>query len=238
MNKQNSWENTIFPTWFAVQFLNLFHKRKRGSDGAPTPPSLRGQCSAVRWCGFIWEASRGRKRAFCGCCHTTDRCWSKLHFLTAGQSDHEKVHTSAVPLVLAALTNFAESLPELCHLLLGEVSRWCHFLLPWVAGLQRRRHLFSFGAFWVCSCDETHHRQVFIWVFKVLEQSVIAENPAPVCILKSSKGIKSCVDEIQFHVTPVVLPGPAQNYNNFIYINLTGIKSSLCWLSFLMEKTD
>lgn len=56
----------------------------------------------------------------------------------------------------------------------------------------------------------------------------MAGNPAPLCILKSSKGIKSCIDEMQFRVPPVVLPGPAQNYNSFIYTNLTGIKSYLC----------
>lgn len=146
-----------------------------------------------------------------------------------------QVHTSAAPLLLAALTNFAESLPELCQLLLGEVCCRCHFLLLWVAGLQGEDtcvHWCFLGLqlWW--------NREVFIWVFNVLEQLAAAENPAPLCILKSSEGIKSCVDEIQFHVPPVVLPGPAQNYNNFIYTNLTVIKSYLCWLPFLMEKTD
>lgn len=53
----------------------------------------------------------------------------------------------------------------------------------------------------------------------------IAEHPVPLCILKSSEGIKSCVDETQFHVPPAVFPGPAQNYNSFICTNLTVIKS-------------
>lgn len=229
---------TIFPTWFAVQLLNLFHKRKRGSAETPTPPSLRGQCSAVRWCGFIWEASRGRKMAFCGYCHTPDRCWSKLYFFTAGQSDHEKVDTSAFGV---GCTH------QLCWKPLGALPsppRRSVLLMPFLTSVSgrsaRKRHLFSFGAFLGLQLWWNTSQRSFYLGFQSSGPACHSWKPSSTLYpeIKQRDKILCRWDTIPIPFPPVVLPGPAQNYNNFIYSNLTGIKSSLCWLSFLMEKTD
>lgn len=122
----------------------------------PTPLCVRGQCSAVSWFGFFWEACSGRKRAFCGWCVISAGTISFPHSWSVRpwEKSWPQVHRSAVPLLLAALTNFAEGLPELCHLLLREMCCRCHpdFCEGQVC---KEKKLVSFGALWVCSCDET-----------------------------------------------------------------------------------
>lgn len=156
MNRQYSWENTWQYFQHALLYSSwIFFIKEKGALLEPQHLLLQ-EASALQWADVVSSgrpAGAGKGLSVVAVTEQIRAEMEQTRFphswsVRPWEESLPQVHTSAVPLFLAALTNFAESLPELCHLLLGEVCCRGHFLLLWVAGLQGEDicvHLVLFG---------------------------------------------------------------------------------------------